>query len=55
MFIFGNNVVAERLTLKINHFTSFYTRILTGRFATSKVIYACFIQLSTTVNMNLQS
>ena len=25
MFIFGNNVVAERLTLEINNFTSFYT------------------------------
>ena len=50
MFIFGNNVVAERVTLKISHFTSSYTHMLTGRFAISKVICTCSVQLSTAVS-----
>ena len=49
MFIFGNNVVAERVTLKINHFTSSYTHMLTDRFAISKVICTCSVQSSTAV------
>ena len=47
MGIFGNNVGAERLMLKINHFNSSYTHILTDRFAISKVICTLFVQLST--------